>query len=626
MAVFESTKEQLQKLLERVDAGEIQLPDFQRGWVWPEDSMRSLLASVLNGFPVGSLLTLQTGGDLHFEPRVLEGAPSHGAEPDELLLDGQQRMTTLYQTLFSCRVVDVKNQRKGRTKRFFYLDIVRALEEDTITENAIVAVPEDRIVRTNFDRDIKLDLSSREKEFAHHHFPLNLSFDSTDWYHDWRDYWDTQENDIRDLERGFDRDLLQRIKQYEMPFIRLSKRSSRKAVCVVFEKVNTGGKKLDAFELLTAIYAADKFDLRKDWLGDKETGTPGRKTRLLKVSSEKGVLAHVESTDFLQACTVLSSMARRQQAEAEGKVGRELPFISCRHEDILDLNYADYQHYADDVERGFKDACRLLATLKIMRKREVPYPPQLVTLAAAYAALGRDAHTKPAADKLERWFWSTALGEYYGSTSEGKIARDVPELIRWIQGASQHPRSLDECVFQEDRLDSLYTRGSAAYKSVNALLLRHECRDFVTGRAAEVMTYYQEPIDIHHIFPTNWCSKHHAENYNSIVNKTPLFGGSNRSIGGAAPSVYLKRLEERNGMSPDELDELLRTHLIEPRHLRDDDYDAFYQARKRALAELISSAMYRDVALEPLTDPVGDEHEDEDEPVAAESEDLEAQA
>ena len=394
----------------------------------------------------------------------------------------------------------------------------------------------------------------------------------------------------------------------------------------MLEKVNTGGKKLDAFELLTAIYAADNFDLRKDWLGDRDKNTPGRKTRLLNVSTADGVLAHVESSDFLQACTVLSSMARRRQAEAEGRTGRELPFVSCRHEDILDLSYQDYQHYADDVERGFKEACHLLATLKIMRKRDVPYPPQIVTLAAVYASLGRAAQTKPAADKLESWFWSTALGEYYGSTSEGKIARDVPELIRWMKGESQQPRSLDECVFQEDRLDSLYTRGSAAYKSVSALLLRHECKDFVTGRAAEVMTYYQEPIDIHHIFPTKWCSKHHVENYDAIVNKTPLFGGSNKAIGGVAPSVYLQRVEERNSMSADELDNLLRTHLINPQHLRNDDYAAFYKDRKRALAELISSAMFRDVVLDPITEPVGDEHDDEDAAVAAELDHTESDA
>lgn len=627
--MFESTKEQLQKLLERVDAGEIQLPDFQRGWVWDEDNMRSLLASVLNGFPVGALLTLQTGGEVSFAPRAIEGVDlgKTPPQPDELLLDGQQRMTTLYQTLYSKAPVEVKNARKGRTTRHFFLDIRKALQQETITEDAILSVPADLIERRNFDRDIVRDLSSDEKQFEEHCFPLNQCFDSTIWYHGWMRHWMERDKAFfLEMASPFDRDLLHRINHYEVPFIRLNRKSSRKAVCVVFEKVNTGGKKLDAFELLTAIYAADGFDLREDWLGNKKTHTPGRKTRLLKFGGEDSVLAHVESTHLLQACTVLHSMDKRRAAERAGKTGRELPFVSCRHEDMLDLPVAAYERYNDAVEDGFKRACKLLAGLKLLHSRDLPYPPQLVTLAAVYAAMGQDADTMPAAKKLEQWFWSTALGEFYGSTSEGKIARDVPELIRWIRGDGPHPRSLDECVFQEDRLTSLYTRGSAAYKAISALLLRHGCRDFITGHSTEVMTYYHDAIDIHHIFPGNWCGKHGAENFNCIINKTPLFAGSNRAIGGVAPSQYLGYVEKRHGLTSEQLDELLRTHLIEPNHLRNDDYDAFYQARKRALAELISSAMYRDVVLEPLTEPVGDEHEDEDEPVAAESEDIEAQA
>ncbi|MES1949831.1 hypothetical protein S4A8_03198 [Salinisphaera sp. S4-8] len=616
--MFESTKEQLHKLLASVHEGDIQLPDFQRGWVWPEDAMRSLLASVLNGFPVGALLTLQTGGDVSFAPRPIEGVKlsERPPAPDELLLDGQQRMTTLYQTLFSPDAVQVKHTKGGR---FFFLDIRKALEQETITEEAIVVLPADKVERTNFNRDIVRDLSTQEGQFEHHFFPLNESFDSTIWYHGWMQHWMERDGGFfRELASPFGSGLLHRIQHYEVPFIRLSRKSTRKAVCVVFEKVNTGGKKLDAFELLTAIYAADGFDLRKDWLGDKQQQSPGRKTRLLQFSGEDGVLAHVESTDFLQACTVLHMLENRREAERAGKTGRELPFVSCRHEDMLDLPFTAYERYNNAVEHGFTRACRLMAGLKMMRSRDVPYSHQLVALAAVYADLGKQADTMPAAEKLELWFWSTALGEYYGSSSETTIARDVPELIRWISEDGPAPRSIDECIFQEERLESLYSRQSAAYKAINALLLRHGCRDFVTGQSAEVMTYYHDPIDIHHIFPSNWCGKHGANNFNSIVNKTPLFGGSNRAIGGAAPSDYLRFVEQRHGLTSDQLDDLLRTHLVDPAHLRNNDYDAFYRDRKRALAELISSAMHRPVAFEPLPGAIVDEHDDEDSPVAPE--------
>jgi hypothetical protein len=61
---------------------------------------------------------------------------------------------------------------------------------------------------------------------------------------------------------------LENFKYYQVPVIALDRSTTKEAVCVVFEKVNTGGKALDAFELVTAMYAAEGHELRKDWFGD----------------------------------------------------------------------------------------------------------------------------------------------------------------------------------------------------------------------------------------------------------------------------------------------------------------------------------------------------------------------
>src|SRR5438477_11968016 len=99
--MFESTKEDLKDLLKKANQGRLQLPDFQRDYVWGDDDVQSLIASIAKGFPVGALLTLETGGPVEFKPRVLAGVKENGAKPEELLLDGQQRMTSLYQSMFS---------------------------------------------------------------------------------------------------------------------------------------------------------------------------------------------------------------------------------------------------------------------------------------------------------------------------------------------------------------------------------------------------------------------------------------------------------------------------------------------------------------------------------------------
>ncbi len=233
-------------------------------------------------------------------------------------------------------------------------------------------------------------------------------------------------------------------------------------------------------------------------------------------------------------------------------------------------------------------------------------------LAAVFASLGHRAETKPAKEKLALWFWAVALGELYGSSTESRLARDVPELIAWIEGRGQQPRSVDEALFQRDRLLTLRTRLSAAYKSIHALLMGGGppqdgdeskpwgCLDFITGKPADIMTFFNDQIDVHHVFPQAWCGKAGIDQgrMNSIVNKTPLSKWSNIRIGGDAPSVYLKRIEEKDGIAAEKLDAILRTHLIDPAHLRNDDFEAFFAARQNALADLVARAMGKPVVAE----------------------------
>src|SRR5215831_17467469 len=98
-STFQTNPFSLSKLLEECRDGITQLPDFQRSWVWDEDRIKSLIASVSRAFPVGALMTLDTGGPVNFKPRPIEGAPTEARNtlPQALLLDGQQRMTSLYQ-------------------------------------------------------------------------------------------------------------------------------------------------------------------------------------------------------------------------------------------------------------------------------------------------------------------------------------------------------------------------------------------------------------------------------------------------------------------------------------------------------------------------------------------------
>src|SRR5689334_2769658 len=178
-STFQTNPFDLHKVLDDCHRGVIQLPDFQRSWVWDEERIKSLIASVSRAFPIGALMSLDTGGPVNFKPRPVEGAPTAARQtaPRSLLLDGQQRMTSLYQVTLRGKVVETVTPKKKKVRRWFYIDICKALDETLDREEAIVGVPEDKVERTDFGREITRDLSTPEREYALLMYPLSQVFD-----------------------------------------------------------------------------------------------------------------------------------------------------------------------------------------------------------------------------------------------------------------------------------------------------------------------------------------------------------------------------------------------------------------------------------------------------------------
>src|SRR5579885_63397 len=139
-STFQTNPIDLNKLLDDCERGVIQLPDFQRSWVWDEDRIKSLIASVSRAFPVGALMSLDTGGPVNFKPRPIEGAPpeAKAATPQSLLLDGQQRMTSLYQVTLRGKVTETETPQKKKVKRWFYIDIYKALDRSIVRRRSSV--------------------------------------------------------------------------------------------------------------------------------------------------------------------------------------------------------------------------------------------------------------------------------------------------------------------------------------------------------------------------------------------------------------------------------------------------------------------------------------------------------
>ena len=599
-STFQTNPFDLNKLLDDCHRGIIQLPDFQRSWVWDEDRIKSLIASVSRAFPVGALMSLDTGGPVNFKPRPIEGAPpdAKNIAPQSLLLDGQQRMTSLYQVTLRGKVVETVTPKKKKVKRWFYIDIRKALDPSMEREEAIIGVPEDKAVRTDFGRVVDLDLSSAEQEYASLMYPVCQVFDWDKWQDGFDEHWRGDQNQsVREEFRSFKRQVLENFKYYRVPVISLDRSTSKEAVCVVFEKVNTGGKALDAFELVTAMYAASGHELRKDWYGDDTT--KGRHRRLAEIlrpaDEDSGIIAGVSNTDFLQAISLFHTRDRRRAAETEGKQGKELPAVSGNRQALLNLPLEAYKQYETQVERGFVQAAKFLHMLHIYRIFDLPYQSQIVPLAAILADIGDAWEHEAIRAKLVQWYWNGVFGELYGSAVETRIARDFMEVPVWLKSGPE-PSTVSETMFRADRLKTMRMRLSAAYKGVNALLMKEGAQDFRSGQEFDHTVFFGENVDIHHIFPQEWCKKHRIKPtiYDSIINKTPLSYRTNRMIGGVAPSDYIAKLERGNETTPPidgtRLDSYLKSHLIDPSLLRADSFEAFMEDRQKQLLALIEQA------------------------------------
>lgn len=608
MSTFDSTKLSLQALLKEICTGKIQLPDFQRGWVWDDDHIRDLLVSISRCFPVGAVMLLETGGAVKFQTRPVEGLESTSAKdvaPEKLILDGQQRLTTLTQALALTTPVQTRTSKGKKIQRHYYFDIQLAVESPHDLDSAIIAVDENRQVRSNFGRDVDLDLSSRELECKHLYFPCDLVMNSDKW----EECLHSVAPESFPLYMTFRSQILNSFRDYHLPVIQLQKETSKEAVCLVFEKVNTGGVQLSVFELITASYAAEGYNLRDDWFGSDLRKVQSRQKRL----AQDPLLGGVEATEFLQAITLVHTLQRKQSDLASGKTGKAVRPVSAKRADVLELPLAAWKEWGDELERGFKLAAKFLRKESFHSRKELPYSTQMVPLAAILTYLGDKWLEPKIYDKLARWFWCGVLGELYGGAVETRIANDYEQLIQWFADDEAQPRTVFDASFQPDRFDTLRSRLSAAYKAINVLVLREGAKDWLWKAGIQELDLDEVALDIHHVFPRDWCIKQgiKKESYDSILNKTPLSYKANRKIGGDAPSVYLPRLqsEKHVQLTDEQMSEILVSHALDPDLLRADDYEAFIADRRTRLSQLVSAAMGKQIS----TIPEGGEYVQNDE-------------
>lgn len=571
---FTTPSYSLKDLFSRAGRGELQLPDFQREYLWDVDRVRTLVTSVLRGYPVGSFLALDTRNtEQRFKPRPLEGVEVHGVAPGLLLLDGQQRLTSLYQAFKKDGEVRTVDYLGRPIRRRFMVDVRAAASADPMPVEALFAVDEQGQVRSHFGPGVDGDLNSREAYINNGVIPVSMLLwpEGNDLLVDMAA--NTEDEQLRGAVKRFVNQVMRGLSAYDVPVIRVDRETTQAGVGQIFAFANSAGVQMDVFELLTAVFASEdpEFKLSEHFAAQE--------ARL----REYPALDNIGRIEYLRA---LSLLLTSREGHAVGHRG-----------DILNISLSQYLDHAEELTDAFVAAAEFLAERCILGVDQVPYSAQIVPLATILARLAEDPavlEQQEAKDRLNRWFWSGVFGELYGAHAPSiRAGLDVTQVTPWVRGETEAvPRTVTDASFAESRLHTA-TAESGVYRGLYALLMARGALDWRTGKPFTRETIGELLPRFHTVFPREFCLAAGADEQlaDSVLNRTPMGRRTDVVMENNEPKRYLPRLQSKSLMDDAEFDAMLRGHEIRPADLLNSDWEGFINFRREHFVGIIEYAL-----------------------------------
>ncbi len=425
---------QLTRLMDGVTEGAVVLPEFQRDYDWNSNDVRSLLATVLMGWPSGSLLLMDGAPD--FALRSLEGAPAKSGHVEYVVLDGQQRLTALFHALrgFGDQSWVLRTQAlPSRLADSTVDDIEEALEP---------------IERSRWDVDYPLSRQAREGLI-----PLGTLTSPTDYF-DWRDsVVETESSPIRAKELRAEltnayKELLGRVHDYAYPAVVLQPQLEVEAIARIFERINRTGLRLTTFDLMVARTYTPSWNLRDEWDAAVELWP------LLGDFMSDGLMA-------LQIVALRDSGDIRQPA-------------------VLKMT-------PDTVQAEFAIACEglasaldwLVASCGVRKAEWLPYGVMPVVL----GALAVNAPLAEAGESLPRWFWLSVITQRYDVASSTQAATDYGALLQRRPPSFASLTDGVVSVAAPTLLDATRRKAGAFWRGFLCALASVDLEDPVTGES-----------------------------------------------------------------------------------------------------------------------------------------------
>lgn len=549
--IFYPTSEKLRFLLESIHNREVALPDFQRDFVWDPQATEELIESICQNFPAGSLLRMKNSKGIFFAPREVAGAPAlDGHRPSYLILDGQQRLTSLYQAFYG----------KGTHKYFIHLG---GLIEGKDLEDCVFYERANRAER----RYGKITQQAETLTF-----PFAFLFGDTGGFEEWLDQvlelrpedggnMKALKKKLRDVRKQW----ISPVEDYEFPMVTLAEETSDSAVCTIFETLNRTGVKLSVFDLLAARFWPEDVRLRDLW--------------------EEGQNDYPITSDFeIDPYYVLQSVSLFTAKAAP----------SCKRGDVLKMDVSQIREGWTPIVKGLANSLQMLRDdCGVIIPKWLPYNTIMIPMSAAFAyAEGiKGPDVAVVRNKIKKWFWCSVFGQAYENAPNSQAAKDFVELKKCIDGGEQ-PQTVAEFDFDIDSLTQVTPRQRAVYRGAIALILRNEARDFHTGRRITANMMLEEKIDDHHVFPQGYIKENmpniSATLRDCVLNRTLIDKQTNLRISKRPPSGYLTEIKEAIG--EEALRDLLRSHLLpsgKESPLQNDQFEQFIRVRQYAISKKI---------------------------------------
>lgn len=404
-------------LLDGIDGGEIGLPNFQRDFDWSDSDVKQLIATVLNGWPMGSLLLIDGDTESYqfYDPRPFEHGPDLQASPETLVLDGQQRLTALYTALFE------------RGKDVFAIRINPEVQWDDIdsVDSAI----------ESFRRDSWLEKyptpAGQAKEGL---LPLSVLRSPSDFFA-WRDASEMEPKEALRVSELY-RSKLGGLHRYRVPALRISRDMHPAAVARIFERVNKTGRRLGIFDLMVAKSFSTEFNLRERWR---------------KAQKDYPRLDRFYGEDGTVPLQVIALKTRE----------------SVRSSAVLELPASVVQTSWEDAICALDSALAFGEThLGMIHADWVPYEGITVLLAALRWTQNLDAMVT----EVKTWFWSTVFTSRYATASNTRIVSDYKSML---SGAIMNADAHDIEVLESDLLECTKRSNGALHRAWICTLTAH---------------------------------------------------------------------------------------------------------------------------------------------------------